>query len=551
MRCFSSREKRAGGGPPWRCGVGFNSELFMWKRRKTPKEIGNLASPWRRRRGRGRGEGMAAGMLAAVVGVLALAGGAHAGEGGEIHGSGTTNPSKLVWEAMGLLEARANPAIHASYRAVGSGTGQFEFMGEANPAGAFTPYTHFGAGDIPFNKEDFSAMRAAGRDFVHIPFVLGAISMFHSVPEANVPGGLNMTGCVLAKIFARKITTWDDPEVRAINPRMNVPSGQAVTVLHRVHGSSSTASVTEYMNTACALEWPAGKVGKSIEWHPDTVEAEGSDGMANALQSTPYSIGYVDAGHGHKLGLSEIELRNRAGYYVKSTEAEISAAAAEALKEGLLPSTFDESFENVKLLNLDGEQTWPIVAMSYLYLDKNLSSLGDQGGLVKALATFLLSDEVQGSMLGKFGFVRIPPAVMALNQKALDSMTLAPGAEWSFETAEKTQKGGGAEEKVFSGKRRTYAEYQRSHIQDDVDSLAASDSPATNSRTAAPAVGMAGLQQDVTDLKDKENLTSAALAMAAISLALNVVLAALVATLFRKIAKSNYNSMEAEVKTVF
>ena len=61
---------------------------------------------------------------------------------------------------------------------------------------------------------------------------------------------------------------------------------------------------------------------------------------------------------------------------------------------------------------------------------------------------------------------------------------------------------------------------------------------------------MAALQQDVTDRKDKENLTNAALAMAAISLALNVVLAALVATLFRKIAKSNYNSMEAEVKTV-
>ena len=80
-------------------------------------------------------------------------------------------------------------------------------MGESNPAGAFTPYTDFGAGDIPFDKGDFAAMQAAGRDFFHIPFVLGAISMFHSVPEAEAPGGLNMTGCVLAKLFSRNIDT--------------------------------------------------------------------------------------------------------------------------------------------------------------------------------------------------------------------------------------------------------------------------------------------------------------------------------------------------------
>ena len=477
---------------------------------------------------------------------------ARAGEGGELHGSGTTNPSKLVWEAMGLLEARANPAIHASYRAVGSGTGQFEFMGESNPAGAFTPYTDFGAGDIPFDKGDFAAMQAAGRDFFHIPFVLGAISMFHSVPEAEAPGGLNMTGCVLAKLFSRKIDTWDDPEVRAINPRLSVPAGQPVTVLRRVHGSSSTASVTEYMNTACALEWPADKVGKTIDWHPDTTAAEGSDGMANALQSTPYAIGYVDAGHGHRLGLSEIELRNRAGYYVKSKEAEISAAAAEALKEGLLPSSFDESFENVKLLNLDGEKTWPIVAMSYLYVNKNLTGKGETGGLIKGLATFLLSEEVQGSLLGKFGFVRIPPDVMALNQKALDAMVLAPNTEWSFETGDKTQKGLGAAEKYFSGKRRTYAEYQRSGLEKSLGALEATPNEAAPaSRLSAGSVELAALAGDVTKLQDDSALSTVALGMAAASLALNVVLAVAVAVLFSKMAKTNYNQMRAEeVKTV-
>jgi len=274
--------------------------------------------------------------------------------------------------------------------------------------------------------------------------------------------------------------------------------------------------------------------------------------MANALQSTPYAIGYVDAGHGHRLGLSEIELRNRAGYYVKSKEAEISAAAAEALKEGLLPSSFDESFENVKLLNLDGEKTWPIVAMSYLYVNKNLTGKGETGGLIKGLATFLLSEEVQGSLLGKFGFVRIPPDVMALNQKALDAMVLAPNTEWSFETGDKTQKGLGAAEKYFSGKRRTYAEYQRSGLEKSLGALEATPNEAAPaSRLSAGSVELAALAGDVTKLQDDSALSTVALGMAAASLALNVVLAVAVAVLFSKMAKTNYNQMRAEeVKTV-
>merc|ERR1719162_990342 len=46
-----------------------------------------------------------------------------------LHGAGTTNPSKLFWELLGLMTARAKFAVHATYRAVGSSTGQKEFLG--------------------------------------------------------------------------------------------------------------------------------------------------------------------------------------------------------------------------------------------------------------------------------------------------------------------------------------------------------------------------------------------------------------------------------------
>jgi ABC-type phosphate transport system substrate-binding protein len=84
---------------------------------------------------------------------------------------------------------------------------------------------------------------------VHLPFVLGAISIFHNIP--NVPEGsqgLNLTACTLSKIFKRDIKYWDDAEILETNPGLKdklPPDDYPITVSRRVHGSSSTASVTQ------------------------------------------------------------------------------------------------------------------------------------------------------------------------------------------------------------------------------------------------------------------------------------------------------------------
>lgn len=50
----------------------------------------------------------------------------------EMHGAGTTNPSKLFWEAMDLMQCRSKKPLVLTYRAVGSSTGQKEFVGASN-----------------------------------------------------------------------------------------------------------------------------------------------------------------------------------------------------------------------------------------------------------------------------------------------------------------------------------------------------------------------------------------------------------------------------------
>jgi len=41
---------------------------------------------------------------------------------------------------------------------------------------------------------------------------------------------VNLTSCLLAGIYAGTITTWDNPQIRQINPGLKVPTGQPIKV---------------------------------------------------------------------------------------------------------------------------------------------------------------------------------------------------------------------------------------------------------------------------------------------------------------------------------
>ena len=285
--------------------------------------------------------------------------------GAEIHGAGTTNPSKLFWQAMDLITERSRPALHMTYRAVGSSTGQKEFTGKDPPHVALND---FGAGDIPMTKSRYETVVGANRTMLHVPFALGGIGVFHSVPTDMLGGAaLDLTACVLAKIFSRQIKTWDHPDIKALNPKLTATA--EIKVVHRKHGSSSTTGFTEYLSMKCSEAWSANSgcgtsgcsTGSSIVWPSDTAVAEGSGGMAAYIQTTDFAIGYIDAGHGHDSGLSEVALQNKDGKYLTTKQADIGAAAVQGLAAtpSVLPENSTSDFSAVNLYDLPGPDTWP------------------------------------------------------------------------------------------------------------------------------------------------------------------------------------------------
>ena len=157
--------------------------------------------------------------------------------------------------------------------------------------------------------------------------------------------------------------------------------------------------------------------------------------LTAAPRSSAGAIGYIDAGHGHEHGLSEVALRNKDGVYLTTKTADIGAAATVGLTQpGLIPTDPTADWSSVNLYNLAGATTWPITMISYFYLEKDLSGMDAQtAALVVAFVKFVLSAEGQEKAEEKL-FVKLPAEMQTYNNDTLNSLTLPAGyAALSFE----------------------------------------------------------------------------------------------------------------------
>eukprot|EP00560_Eucampia_antarctica_P006558 CAMPEP_0197824842 /NCGR_PEP_ID=MMETSP1437-20131217/2049_1 /TAXON_ID=49252 ORGANISM="Eucampia antarctica, Strain CCMP1452" /NCGR_SAMPLE_ID=MMETSP1437 /ASSEMBLY_ACC=CAM_ASM_001096 /LENGTH=482 /DNA_ID=CAMNT_0043424635 /DNA_START=118 /DNA_END=1563 /DNA_ORIENTATION=+ len=397
-----------------------------------------------------------------------------------LSGSGTTNPSKCFWKIMDHFRERCRTPLWMSYRAIGSGNGIKEFIG-VNNTGDFTykSYNDFGAGDIPIPSAQYNALKLASPDttIYHLPFVMGAISIFHSIPNVpDGPLGLNLTSCTLARIFSRKIKNWDDTEILVRNPGLLKALGGKklpIKVAHRQNGSSSTASITQYLNEGCPTEWPESSVGKLIKWDAETTGVEGSGQMTTAIRDNDGAIGYLDAGHGHSENLVEIELENKNGKFLSSKYAMMNGGISAAAES--LPADLDLSmdFDNINYLNKPGDYTWPIVAMSYIYVRKDLNDVTSDIHTQALLKAFLLAiyDKNIISECDEYGFTRIPDSVRNKGIDVINGLELAATAPtFIFEDAS-TKLYDGQDNFVISRKIRRYNDVVRGTQEADVQDL--------------------------------------------------------------------------------
>lgn len=385
-----------------------------------------------------------------------------------LHGSGTTNPKNWFAKGMKIMEHRARVPLMMTYRAVGSSTGQKEFLGQAGQGSlSFKSYNHFGAGDIPMSNSRYAQL-PAGEEMVHMPFALGAIGIFHSVPEGEIgAANLNLDACLLAKIFGGKITTWDHADIKAQNPGLKVPAGQMIQIGHRRLGSSSTGGTTGYLNKKCPSEWTLG-AGSTVNWPTSSGYniVEGSPGMQKLLETKPYALGYLDAGHGHDVGFLEVALTNKAGTTQTSKESigkgGVASAGEEAVQNGIFPSDHTSDWSAVNLYDMSGTYTWPIVLVSYFYVKKDQTATNPKTAAALHAFVKMVLDDKDG-LCTEFGFTC--SSAMKIKSLAALGTVVFPASMVPFTLESSTDPYNGMHESVISVKRHAYDDYHRGVIE--------------------------------------------------------------------------------------
>lgn len=144
-----------------------------------------------------------------------------------------------------------------------------------------------------------------------------------------------------------------------------------------------------------------------------------------------------------------------------------------AAENAALPDALEGSFADVNLLNQGGANTWPIVAMTYIYVKQDLTFIKDPASqsLVKAFLNAVYSDEYITQCEEEFGFVRVAGELRDKALNAINSIVVSPDApEWSFEIDTEPRIGQG--DYVISAKRQAYSELEQDNLVEMIDTLA-------------------------------------------------------------------------------
>ena len=231
------------------------------------------------------------------------AGGSSIACGGKksLKASGSSAQANAVTRFVTAYEA-ACPGFTLNYTSSGSGAGVKEFIGGQTDLGGTDSPLNADKGEVAKAKE-----RCGGSDAWNLPVVFGPIAITFNAPGVD---SLVLDGPTAAKIFSGAVSSWDAPEIAALNPGKTLPA-QPIVVIFRSDESGTTDNFQKYLTAASNGAWEKG-AGKTF--NGGTGEgAKGNEGTSAAIKSTPGSITYNEWSFAKNQGLSIAQIITSAG----------------------------------------------------------------------------------------------------------------------------------------------------------------------------------------------------------------------------------------------
>jgi phosphate transport system substrate-binding protein len=253
---------------------------------------------------------------------------------------------------------------------------------------------------------------------VNIPLVVSAQFVGYHLPEIG-RSQLNLSGPVLAGIYSGTIRYWNDARIAAINPELatKLPH-QLVIPVRRTESSGDTFLFTNFLS-ATSPEWKSGPgAGSAIVWPrvDRQVSALRNRGIVEALQVSPYAVGYVGISYLNQataLGIGHAALQNKSGKFVLPTEDAMRAAVQASAST--VPADL-----RLSMIDAPGEAAYPIVNFEYAIVRPHQAS----AELAAQVRKFLLwSVEPDGGsapdFLSPVHFLALPPTVVERSKQQI------------------------------------------------------------------------------------------------------------------------------------
>jgi len=329
--------------------------------------------------------------IAIGVGLTAASAGSAQRTDTSIAGAGSSLVNPLVQQWVSPVGTAFGYSL--SYASVGSGTGIADITART---------VDFGASDAPLNPSQAAACNGC----VEIPWALSATTLSYNIP--GVPNDLHLDASTIAGIYLGSITNWNDPAIKALNPKLTLPSLQ-ITAVHRSDGSGDTYAFTDYLQRVSSQF--QSQVGNNtlVAW-PGGVGASGNAGVAGVIASTSGAIGYISAAYTLPNHLKVAAIKNNAGVFATPGLKDIEAAAQAFPKPFSTANGVEMHIVNPPA---SAKSAYPISTYSYVIVPKNASKGAE---LRKMIFWALTSGQKYGT---KLIFAKIPTPILAQAELAL------------------------------------------------------------------------------------------------------------------------------------
>ncbi|RZA03006.1 MAG: phosphate ABC transporter substrate-binding protein PstS [Sphingobacteriaceae bacterium] len=182
--------------------------------------------------------------------------------------------------------------VNVNYQSIGSAEGLAQLKGNT---------IDFGVSDIPGVNSN---------SVLYIPIAICPVAIAYNLP--GVKATLKLSHTVLADIFLKRITKWNDAQIVKLNPGVKLPS-MPIQIVDRAEGSGTAYIFNNYLRKVYP-GWKAGSIKAKLT-------SKTNQGNAGWVKLTPGTIAYIGLAYAKQYQLPYAAIQNKSGNYVKAGDA--------------------------------------------------------------------------------------------------------------------------------------------------------------------------------------------------------------------------------------